>query len=347
MVDRAGQADSLADRIARHQGISTELLGLGDEELLRWLSASRLQDRSHAALSLPASGAKVFVKLLPLTALELQPEHRHSTANVFGLPTYYQYRLGSCGFGAWRELDVHRIANQWVLSGQCPHVVLLHHWRVLPLVSGGPDDRLTLEHWGNDPAIRRRVSSVADATASAVLFLEYFPTTLGQWFGERRTDTLESASAILDAEATLLELLAFINGQGLLHMDTHFENILTDGSHFFLSDHGLAISRSFHLDADEEQFFERHVNFDRCTAITSLVHALVAPHDAREDWRQALREINDGTHSSIDEVPQCVRSYLSRRAPLAFAVGDFYARLTADITTEYPASTLQHLLDDS
>ena len=51
---------------------------------------------------------------LPLTDLELQPAHRHSTANLFGLPPYYHYRIGSCGFGSWRELEAHRMTTEWV-----------------------------------------------------------------------------------------------------------------------------------------------------------------------------------------------------------------------------------------
>ncbi len=59
-------------------------------------------------------------------------------------------------------------------------------------------------------------------------------------------------------------------------MDAHFANILTDGDHCYLTDFGLALSRGFQLDADEMSFFERHKNFDRCTA---LVRAVVIRYD--------------------------------------------------------------------
>lgn len=336
----------LGRRIERHRAIETETRGWSDEELLRRLSGSTLLDHGHAAISLPRSNAEVFVKLLPLTALEREPQNRHSTANLFELPTYYQYRLGSCGFGAWRELEVHRMAHQWVVSGQCRHFPLLHDWRVLPIVSQGQDDRMSTERWGDDTAIQRRVSSIAQATSSVAVFVEYFPLTLSQWFRDRPSDSFDRLADVRETEAAVLDLLEFTNGQGLLHMDAHFENILTDGSQVYLSDHGLAISRTFDLDAAERTFFERHQNFDRCTAVTSLVHALVTSYDANEDWRQTVRDLTSGVHPMTEAVPVALRSYLESRGPVALAMGEFYGRLTADLTTEYPASSLQGLLDD-
>jgi hypothetical protein len=44
----------------------------------------------------------VFVKKIPLTDLELRTPKVGSTANIFNLPMYLQYGVGSKGFGAWR-----------------------------------------------------------------------------------------------------------------------------------------------------------------------------------------------------------------------------------------------------
>ncbi len=338
-------APALAARIARHREIEAELRALSDEELVRWLSGSSLSVGGHGTVCVPRVNADVFVKLVPLTALELRPEHRHSTANLFGLPTYYQHRLGGCGFGAWRELEVHRQANEWVLSGQCPDFVLLHDWRVLPMAIALEDDRTSTEIWGHQPVIKQRAAAVLEATSSVALFLEHFPMTLLQWTRERPIAELDRANAVAQTEAALLDLLAFVNGQGVLHMDAHFENILTDGSGLFLSDHGLAISPEFDLDAAELAFFDRHQNFDRCTAITSNVHSLVTRYDARKDWRKTVRELIDGTHAAIASVPAAVREYVARRGPVALAIGEFYRCLITDLTTEYPASRLEQLLD--
>jgi hypothetical protein len=161
-----------------------------------------------------------------------------------------------------------------------------------------------------------------------------------------------SRGPVRATEAALLELLAFTRKQGLLHMDTHFENVLTDGSALFLGDHGLALSRSFQLGAAELAFFERHQSYDRCTAINSLVHAVVAHCDAHPNgearplWRDALRELIAGSHAVSESLPDALRAYLVQRGPVALAMGEFYARLTADFSTEYPEAQLRALLGE-
>jgi hypothetical protein len=78
---------------------------------------------------LVVDGLPVFVKRIPLTDLELA--HPQQTSNLFGLPSFYQYGVGSAGFGAWRELAAHQRATDWVLTGQCASFPLLHHWRIV------------------------------------------------------------------------------------------------------------------------------------------------------------------------------------------------------------------------
>jgi len=332
------------DRRAAHELIAAELARASDEDLLDLLSDPRLAELGHAVVHLPRGAGTVFVKLVPVTALELTARNRGATANLFGLPAYYQYRIGSCGFGVWRELEVHRLANDWVVSGQCVGFPLLHHWRILPIVKTGYDDRRSLEPWGDCPEIQRRVSAIADATSSAVLFLEHFPLTLGQWLRGQMRSAADPAKLATDVERKLRTLLAFIHAQGVLHLDAHFENILTDDSELYLADYGLAVSRDFELASDEQAFFEAHQSFDLCTVINSLVHAVVTFYDPRSDWRQALREMTAGAHRELDGAPDSVRSFLVERAPLALAVGELYGRLLADIAAPYPAAAFDELL---
>lgn len=77
-------------------------------------------------------GVRVFVKTIPLADIEQQPENFRSTANIFSLPAYFQYGVGFAGLGAWRELAVHLMTTDWVLSSECLHFPLLYHWRVMP-----------------------------------------------------------------------------------------------------------------------------------------------------------------------------------------------------------------------
>ena len=52
-----------------------------------------------SSLQIDIDNTVVFVKKVPLTDLELQPENYMSTSNIFNLPMCYQYGIGSAGFG--------------------------------------------------------------------------------------------------------------------------------------------------------------------------------------------------------------------------------------------------------
>ena len=334
------------NRITYHASIADELQSWSDEALLRLLNAVQISTIGHGTISLPSHTTQIFVKLVPLTALEKQSQNYQSTANCFQLPTYYQYRLGSCGFGAWRELEAHQLTNQWVMSGQCPHFPLLHHWRVLPIAPTHYDDRIDRQRWGNCEAIHQRVAAIAAATHSIGMFLESYPLTRSQWFREQWLQGADPMATIMDVEAPLIGILSFLKSQGLLHLDAHFDNILTDGQQLFLTDYGLALASQFQLDAAERQFFKQHQNFDICTTLTSLVHAIVNRYDDRPDWRQVLQNLTDDNHSSASMVPPDVRAYLTSRLPLVMKIGDFYRQLLADLNTPYPAAELQRILNE-
>jgi hypothetical protein len=91
-----------SDRVARFAEISTALALKSDQQL------AQLVDEAHqlatgigsTTLAFEIEGIKVFAKRVRLTDLELRPENRLSTANLFKLPTYYHRNVGSPGFGA-------------------------------------------------------------------------------------------------------------------------------------------------------------------------------------------------------------------------------------------------------
>jgi serine/threonine protein kinase len=175
-----------------------------------------------------------------------------------------------------------------------------------------------------------------------VLFLEHFPHSLGDWL-RSRADDVEHLEAVLECEAALLGAIAFMHQQKVLHFDVHAANVVTDGTDVVLGDFGLATSRGFDLDAEEQVFLDQHGNFDQCMAITSCIHAVGSRHHAGANWRESLREI---VEHGCPQLPDGIRSYLVRRSPVAMALGDHYRRLTAGIRTIYPTRTIQELLSD-
>jgi len=332
MVESSTPSDPQAEatlraRCERHREIQAEISDLSDGDLLRLLPGSPRIEEGHVSITLPANKTRVFAKLLPLTVLERAPQNLHSTDNLFRLPSYYHYRLGSWGFGTSRELAAHRLVNDWVLSGQSAQYPLLHAWRTLPIVGRAPNTHQSRELWGPNPAIERRVLAVAEATSSVVLFLEHFPETLGQSLRTRLQDAPDPAAVLHEVATALMRAMTFLHDQDMLHMDMHLENVLVDEDGLYLTDFGLAISRTFDLDAKELEFFDDHAEFDRRTAVTCLVHAVVAQYDTSADWRQSLRALLIGSHAATASVPSGLRDYLAQRGPVALEMGEFFRGL--------------------
>ena len=167
-------------RLARHEKIAAALEDAPDDLLA---SARPLGTGiGGSTWLLRVAGEPVFVKRVALTDIEVR--HEGSTADLYGLPAWYHYGVGSAGISAWRELNAHLAATGWVRTGQCENFPLLHHWRVLP---GLPRPRADLERdvafWHGDPGVRRRLAALDGATTDLVLFLEHLPQNLAQWLG--------------------------------------------------------------------------------------------------------------------------------------------------------------------
>lgn len=79
---------------------------LTDSELQTLLEGSRPlhQGLDGNSVELNIGESRYFVKKIPLSAFEMQPENQGRTANLFGLPHFCHYGLGVPGFGSWREL---------------------------------------------------------------------------------------------------------------------------------------------------------------------------------------------------------------------------------------------------
>jgi hypothetical protein len=297
---------------------------------------------------------EIFVKKIPLTDLERLPENVMSTANLFDLPPYYQYGVGSAGFNAWRELIAHIMTNNWVLSEATGNFPMLYHWRILPQAlaeSMNEAERQDLEtqvrFWGGSSSIKKRIEALHSSSAYIALFLEHFPTTLYHWLGSQLSEggaKAELVVSFLDEE--LRQLCKFTSSRGFIHFDNHFKNILT-GGRIALSDFGLALSQDFDLSESELEFLHIHRSYDRCSTITNLVLSIIQSVFGSGDWEKHLRDCVNGEISEVAALGPSVVDTVKRYAPIAQVMASFIRDLRATThSTRYPDLKLDELMID-
>jgi hypothetical protein len=325
-----------AARLAAHSAVSTSLAMCSDLALAELLDAATPTGFGIVGkfTLLDVDGTRVFVKRVPLTDLDLEPQHVRSTANLYDLPVFCQYGVGAIGapgFGAWRELAVHTMTTNWVLSGESENFPLMHHWRVLPDSTPLPEELADIErsvaYWDGADQMRRRIEGLQGSSASVALFLEYIPQNLHEWLGALLAAGVEFADrACSMVEEELQAGISFMNGRGLLHFDVHFENILTDGQRLYFTDYGLAMSSAFNLSPTEKEFFGRHQSYDRCYAAAHFVNWLVTAlglcAKGDSDHRYALVRAYAKGHRS-PPLPAQAAAIISRYAPVAVVMSDF------------------------
>jgi hypothetical protein len=330
-----------AARRDRHRSLSARLASCGDRELTALVDAGRAGSVGVGGGSavLDLDGLPVFAKRIPLTDRELA--HPHSTANLFELPVYCQYGVVSPGFNAWRELAANMIVTDAVLAGETRSFPLLHHWRVLPGRSPAAAEYADIDAvvaaLGGSPAVRARFKALAAASCSLVLFCEYLPHPALDWL---REDPVGRAAT---AERQFSEIVGFLRGRELLHMDGHFGNLRTDGERIYLTDFGLVTSPRFDLSPDERDFAERHATHDAGYAAMRLVNWLVidvcgVPLPARGGPVARNEYVVRCAAGHIpDDVPPAVAAILARHAPAAARLNAFYWKLfDGDIHAQYP-----------
>ncbi|MFJ6948954.1 protein kinase family protein [Streptomyces wuyuanensis] len=344
-------------RLTAHGDVSTSLALCSDRDL-RELMDSAVPVGSgiggKTALT-EVAGTPVFVKRVPLTDVEMRPENVRSTANLFELPDYCHYGVGTFGgpgFGAWRELAVHTMTTNWVLAAAHEGFPLMYHWRVLPGSAPLPEELADVEravaYWDGSSRVRSRIEALRRSPASVTLFLEYIPQNLHQWLAARVEAGDESTDrACAMVEKNLAAGISFMNSRGLLHFDAHFENILTDGRRLYFADYGLAISSRFELSREEAGFFDRHRAYDRCYTATYLVNWLVTAlcgyHREDREGRCALvREYAEGRRPT--GIPAEAASIISRHAPVAAVMSDFNRRFRGHSRrTPYPLAEIRRI----
>ena len=238
--------------------LSSRLALLDDRSLRSLLATTRPTRGWGKNRVISVDGTTVFTKCIPITDREYKSPY--STRNLYGLPCFYNYGVGSAGFGAFREIATHRKTTDWVLSGAIESFPLTYHCRILP-VTDPPNtmDPVRLEtyvrYWNGSKSIKHYIVDRQAAKHEAVIFLEHIPHLLDSWLGHNM-DKLESLISGMQ------KTIRFLQQNNLLHFDVHSENILTDGRGFFLTDFGLVLDLEFELTTEEQEFFGRHRHYD-------------------------------------------------------------------------------------
>lgn len=348
-----GKLDLVVDRREEFATISAQLKMLPDESLLALLKEAKplhvgIDGKSY---ELALGGSRIFVKKIPLSDLELVPENLKSTANLYNLPLFCEYGIGAPGFGSWRELAANEKATEWVLSGQCENFSLLYDWRVF--VNSQRANPMTVEQlenlerqvqfWENSSSVRDRYLALHDPAAEIIMFLEFVPQTLFSWLKQqfkRGPDSFDQALAFV--ESNLSATIAFMKSRGLVHFDTHFENILTDGHRLYFNDFGLALSSDFDLNEEELRFLDQHQDYDICRASVGFMHALITSNFGDEDWKENLRKIMNTNCKGLTLTGQALAK---KYGPIAAELLEFSQKLKNESKrTPFPAERFSKLI---
>jgi len=344
--------NQLTKRQQTYSRISSALACMSNKQLEQMLADGKAMHKGigGTSLQIEVDNTPIFVKKVPITDLELQPENYMSTANIFNLPMCYQYGIGSTGFGAWRELAAHAMTTNWVITGQCPNFPIMYHWRILQDTGSkniSDEEQIALDkdatYWENNASINSRLKAIALATHHTYLFLEFIPNHLYGWLNKQlSTNESTAIDAVRLVESQMQTTNYFMGSQNFLHMDAHFENILTDGKQLYYSDFGLALSDKFTLSNIENHFAKDNTDYDYASSSSNLMHTVLTSYLGKDDWSANLSKFTNDELGT--QIPTKVKELLSRHHGVAVKMDEFYKAIQRDKSTPFPSGNLKELL---
>lgn len=335
--------EEMTQRFSKYNTVTQYLSYSSNEHLSFLLTTAKPlgSGTGGEVLSIEVEGVPVFVKKIRLTAIEQQ--HPKSTENLFELPPYYQYGVGSMGFGAWREIAAHEMTTQWVLNGECQNFPLMYHSRVLerstpPKASSQQEleeRQGYVDYWDGSSAVGKRAEAADASSAHVVVFMENIPQTLHKWLS-----TEGSKVNLPEVERELNLVTAFMKSRGFVHFDAHSRNILAGNNHAYFADFGLATSRKFDLLPQERAFLEKHIDYDRYYVVTEFAQSVIAATQGDEVVEAALDTYFSAEKMTIT-LPPAVESIAQRYRPIAVLWKTFFHGLREQSkSTPYPEAAL-------
>lgn len=359
MIWHSARMNQLTKRQETYRRISNALSCMSHAKLKQLLADGKVMHKGigGASSQIAVDETPIFVKKVPITDLELQPENYMSTANMFNLPMYYHYGVGSTGFGVWRELAAHTMTTNSVITGQCPNFPMMYHWRILPNHPGEfnifnitawdwDDIEKYCQYWENSETIRSRAENILNASTHVALFFEYFPQNLDDWLSAQIAEGGDSAEqGVVFVDEQLKTINKYMKAQDLMHLDAHFENILTDGKQLYLTDFGFALSSKFDLTPVETAFLNQHDLYDQFFVATNLVQVIVGSLFGKAHWEMRLREYLAG---ELNQASAIMNAIIIRYAPTALLMNEFFQKLRQESKlTPYPGRQVEKLLRQS
>ncbi len=355
----------LADRKKRYFQLSSQIAQLDNVQLLALFNDHKPSMGWGMNHTIQMGESTVFVKRVPITDVEYH--NLLSTKNLYDLPTYYNYGIGSAGFNVFRELIAHLKTTHWVLDGAINTFPLMYHYRIIPFSGWRVDVDMAqhqkyVEYWGNNANIGNYVLGRTKANYELVLFLEYIPYVLATWLQDNQGKCQQPL-------ADLFRTVDFLRTQGVIHFDTHFNNVLTDGDRAYLTDFGLVLDRSFSLTKEEENFFDQHIFYDYGVILSSLgavvsslysscpeqdrlkineKHSItkdLKPHEIRSIMLNNIELIHTDGIIKLDDI--YISAIIKYRSAIAL-MQDFFTQIRSNQqkNSKFPEAELQILLQD-
>lgn len=208
------------------------------------------------------------MKKIPLTTLEYN--NMFDTSNLYNLPTFYNYPIGSAGINCFRELTMHIKTTNWVLEGKIKHFIMMYHYRIIKKENHIIDDIQKVEtKWNGNKNIKKYLIERLNAPYEIIVVMEYFPITLNEWLKQDITN-------VYSYKKQIYPLLNFLQEQHVIHFDSHSKNfVVSKEGIIYMIDFGLVLDLEFNLTKEEIKFFNKNTMFDYGLSIMNILLPLL------------------------------------------------------------------------
>lgn len=121
---------TINDRMRLYYELNTKLSYLSNDEIYNLMLATKQNVKGFGTNAILELGDdKIFVKTIRITDREYN--NLFDSSNLFKLPPYYNYGIGSYGFNGFRELLMHVKTTNFVLDGESENFPLMYHYRII------------------------------------------------------------------------------------------------------------------------------------------------------------------------------------------------------------------------